>query len=74
MLEPSLEEMLDKEKNPEISSKFELITMITKRARQINNGAEIVVKTNARKPVSIAMWEIYHGKIKPIKKETKRRE
>ncbi len=74
MLEPSLEEMLDKEKNPEISSKFELITMITKRARQINNGAEIVAKTNARKPVSIAMWEIYYGKIKPIKKETKRRE
>lgn len=69
MINPAVEEILDKNKNPEINSKFELITMIAKRAQQINDGAQVLTETGDKKPVSIAMWEIYSGKITPFKKE-----
>lgn len=72
MIDPSIDEILDPKRNLNIESKFELITMISKRAKQINNGAEVLVKTNATKPVTIALQEIYHGKIKPVKKEIKK--
>jgi DNA-directed RNA polymerase subunit omega len=74
MINPSLEEMLNHKKNPEIESKFELINMISKRARQLNDGAEYVVQTEARKPVTKAMWEIQSGKIIPFKKNVKKDE
>ncbi|MFP4499005.1 MAG: DNA-directed RNA polymerase subunit omega [Vulcanimicrobiota bacterium] len=72
MLDPALEEMLDKEINPEIESKFELINMISQRARQVNNNAEIATNADANKPVSLAMWEIYDGMIKPSRRKGRR--
>jgi DNA-directed RNA polymerase subunit omega len=72
MINPSIEEMLNHKKNPEIESKFELINMISRRARQINDGAELLIPSDAKKPVTKAMWEINAGKIVPLKKDPKK--
>lgn len=74
MLEPSVEDLLNEEKNPEITSKFELITMVAKRARQLKNGAQKMIETEKQKPVSIALYEIAEQKIIPVKEPTTRRE
>jgi len=72
MIDPSIDEILDPKKGLNIDSKFELITMVARRARQINNGAKILVDTKDKKPVTIAVQEIFAGKIIPVKKEPKR--
>jgi len=71
MIEPSINELLDPDRGSEILSKFELITVVSKRARQLNDDAEVLVETNSKKPVTIALQEIYSGKIKPVKKVPK---
>ena len=69
MIDPPIEELLDK-----VESKFTLVTLSAKRARQINayfnqlgEGLGAVVPPQvtslARKPLSIAMEEIAAGKV-----------
>lgn len=58
MIEPSLEVLLEK-----VDSKFSLITMISKRARQLNSGYTKLIVTNSVKPVTIALEEIAAGKV-----------
>jgi len=51
----------------QINSCYSIVIAVSKRARQINNGADILVKLKDYrniKPVSIAMQELYEGKIK----------
>ncbi len=69
MVEPSIDELLEEKEEFKIKSKFELITMVSKRAKQINNGAEIMVETHDKKPVTIALQEINAGFIKPLEEE-----
>lgn len=70
MIDPPIEELLDK-----VESKFTLVTLSAKRARQINayfnqlgEGLGAVVPPQvtslARKPLSIAMEEIAAGKVR----------
>ncbi|HUY06297.1 MAG TPA: DNA-directed RNA polymerase subunit omega [Acidimicrobiales bacterium] len=70
MIDPPIEELLDK-----AESKFTLVTLSAKRARQINayfnqlgEGLGAVVPPQvtslARKPLSIAMEEIAAGKVR----------
>lgn len=59
LIQPNLESLLDK-----VDSKFSLITMVTKRVRQLNSGWEPLVENNDYKPVSLALREIEAGKIK----------
>lgn len=70
MIEPPIEELLNK-----VESKFTLVTLSAKRARQINayfnqlgEGLGAVVPPQvtslARKPLSIAMEEIAAGKVR----------
>jgi DNA-directed RNA polymerase subunit omega len=66
MIEPSLEELLEK-----VDSKFSLITMVSKRARQLNTGLPKLVKTNSKKNVTIALEEIAQSKITMTKKKAK---
>jgi DNA-directed RNA polymerase subunit omega len=66
MIEPSLEELLDK-----VDSKFSLITMVSKRARQLNSGFPKLVKTISKKNVTIALEEIAQSKIIMTKKKAK---
>ncbi len=58
MIEPSLEVLLEK-----VDSKFSLITMVSKRARQLNSGYPKLIKTNSVKSVTIALEEIADGKV-----------
>src|ERR1700761_995222 len=69
MIDPPIEDLLDK-----VNSKFTLVTLSSLRARQINSyfnqlgeglGAIVPpqVTSVARKPLSIALEEIYAGKV-----------
>lgn len=71
MIDPPIEELLDR-----TNSKFTLVTLASKRARQINSyfnqlgeglGAIVPpqVTSVARKPLSIALEEIAAGKVLP---------
>ena len=75
MIEPQVEELLELS-----GSKFRLVTLASKRARQINAyfgqlgdglGASIPpqVTSTARKPLSIAFEEIAATKIEPIERD-----
>ncbi|MCL5773998.1 MAG: DNA-directed RNA polymerase subunit omega [Firmicutes bacterium] len=66
LVSPSLDDLLEK-----VASKYELITMVSKRARQINVGSPRLVDTSSAKPVTIAMEEIVQGKIRARMHETK---
>ena len=58
MIFPSL---IDLMKN--MDSKYTLAVVVAKRARQINMGAPRLVKTEVKKPVTVAIQEVYEGKI-----------
>lgn len=58
MLNPSFIELAEKG-----DSRYTLVMLTAKRARQIVEGAEPLLKTNSKKPVSIALEEVITGKI-----------
>ncbi|NLV89063.1 MAG: DNA-directed RNA polymerase subunit omega [Tissierellia bacterium] len=58
MLNPSFKELADKG-----DSRYTLVMLIAKRARRIIDGAEPLIETNSKKPVSIALEEVLEGKI-----------
>lgn len=49
-----------------VNSRYSLVTVISKRARQIVAGEDPLVLTKTTKPVSIAIEEFYDGKVKPV--------
>jgi len=72
MIYPPIEELLDR-----VDSKFSLVTLAARRARQINSyfahlgeaGSKVVppqVSSVARKPLSIGFEEIAADKIVPV--------
>lgn len=44
-------------------SRYSLVMLASKRAKQLVNGSEPLVEINSSKPVSIALEEIMEGKI-----------
>lgn len=48
-----------------VSNRFELVMVATKRARQLANGQEPLVEEENDKPTVIALREIAEGKIGP---------
>lgn len=58
MLYPSIVELLDK-----VDSRYTLVLATSKRARQIIDGASILVKSSSKKPVSIATQELFEDKV-----------
>ncbi|MGH7727935.1 MAG: DNA-directed RNA polymerase subunit omega [Vulcanimicrobiaceae bacterium] len=47
-----------------VDSKFTLVNVVTKRAKQLNNGAPpLTERSNPNKPVSTAFNEVAEGKI-----------
>lgn len=58
MIKPPIDELLEN-----VESRYMLVTIISKRAREIVEGEEILVKTAQLKPVNIAVEEFYDGKI-----------
>ncbi|NYB74142.1 DNA-directed RNA polymerase subunit omega [Sedimentibacter hydroxybenzoicus DSM 7310] len=57
----SIDELIDM-----VDSRYSLVTIISKRARQIIDGSEVMVKTNTIKPVGIAIEEFHEYKYEPI--------
>ncbi|MGH7707176.1 MAG: DNA-directed RNA polymerase subunit omega [Vulcanimicrobiaceae bacterium] len=48
----------------QVDSKFTLVNVVTKRAKQLNNGAPALIQdANPNKPVSTAFDEVSAGKI-----------
>ncbi len=58
MLNPSFIELAEKG-----DSRYTLVILTSKRARQIIEGAVPLVNTSSKKPVSIALEEVIEGKI-----------
>ena len=58
MIKPSLDVLMTK-----VDSKYTLVTLAAKRARQLTDGDEPLVDVDTTKVVSIAMEEIDQGKI-----------
>lgn len=60
MLYPPIDQLLEK-----VDSRFTLVTLVTKRAHQINNKAPILIEhPRSLKPVSAAMEEVFSSKIR----------
>lgn len=58
MIFPSLSDLM---KN--VDSKYTLAVTVAKRARQLTDGASKLVNNNSDKPVTIAIHEVYEGKV-----------
>ena len=63
LVDPNLDVMLHDKR---VGNKFALVTLALKRARQLNDGSPCQVSTSAKKPVSIALYEMYAHKINVI--------
>lgn len=51
---------------PVVQSRYSIVLATAKRARQIIAGAEPLVNSNSHKPLSIAVEELYSGKVKIV--------
>ena len=58
LMKPTLESLMTK-----VDSKYTLVTLAAKRARELTDGDEPLVDVDTTKVVSIAMEEIDQGKI-----------
>ena len=58
LIKPTLESLMTK-----VDSKYTLVTLAAKRARQLTDGDEPLVDVDTTKVVSISMEEIDQGKI-----------
>jgi DNA-directed RNA polymerase subunit omega len=59
MMIPPLEDLLRK-----VDSKYTLVVGAAKRGRQLMEGHPKLVDTRSHKPVTIALQEIFEGKVK----------
>lgn len=67
MLNPSNRQILREEGD----SKYTMVMVVAKRARQIVDGSEPLVETKSNKPVTIALEELLQDKIEYSRTETK---
>ncbi len=71
MMHPSYSELMtvinsdsETDEAPIVNSRYSVVLATSKRARQIIGGAEPFVKADGKKPLSMAVEEIYEGKVK----------
>ena len=78
MIHPSYVELMEKVnenvevgEEPVVNSRYTIVAATAKRARQIIDGAEPLIKYNKKdKPLSIAVNELNEGAIKIINEDT----
>ncbi|MDY5023105.1 MAG: DNA-directed RNA polymerase subunit omega [Blautia sp.] len=79
MIHPSYSELIeaintnseDDDKTMLLNSRYSLVLATSKRARQIIAGAEPLVEGAAgKKPLSVAIDELYKGKVKILAEQT----
>ncbi|MBO7209055.1 MAG: DNA-directed RNA polymerase subunit omega [Clostridia bacterium] len=63
MICPPLSKLTDK-----IESRYSMVIASAKRAREISEGAEVLVECDSKKPVTIAIEEIAEGKVQVLEK------
>jgi DNA-directed RNA polymerase subunit omega len=59
---------------PVVNSRYSIVLATAKRARQIINNSEPLVKSVSEKPLSIAVEELYESKIKIINDDEAKKE
>jgi DNA-directed RNA polymerase subunit omega len=59
---------MNKNNNLQNMEKYQTIVKISKRARQLVDGAEPMLKIKSQNPVMIAMQELEEGKYREAKK------
>ena len=71
MLHPSYTDLMavvnsdvEEGEHPVVQSRYSIVMATSKRARQIIAGDEPLVEGTDKKPLSIAVEELYNGKIK----------
>ncbi len=77
MIHPSYKEMLEAvnsesedDTTPIVSSRYSIVMATAKRARQLVNGAAPTIEdAEGRKPLSVAVDEIYRGTVKILAKD-----
>lgn len=58
MINPSLDVLVEK-----VDSKYTLVVLVAKRAREIMDGQQPLAESKSNKPVTIALEEVAQGKI-----------
>lgn len=58
MINPSIVNLLEK-----VDDRYSLVTITSKRSRQLIDGAKPLVDIDSAKPVTVAINEIHEGKI-----------
>lgn len=73
MIHPSYSELMnvinsevEPGEQPPVQSRYSIVIATSKRARQIIDGAPTYVSGNGKKPLSVAVEELYEGKVKIV--------
>ena len=76
MIHPSYKELIevinngqDMDEAPLVTSRYSVVLATSKRARQLIAGAEPMVKTRGKKALSVAVDEVYKGKVNILPSE-----
>ena len=78
MLHPSYTDLMEvinsdveEGEQPVVSSRYSIVIAAAKRARQIIAGSEPLVDGRNKKPLSIAVEELYKGKVKILRRSAR---
>ena len=81
MLHPSYVDLIsavnsgvEEGEDPVVNSRYSIVMAAAKRARQIIAGDEKLVDGREQKPLSVAVEELYQGKVKILSEEEEEKE
>ena len=73
MIHPSYSDLMEvanseveQGEHPVVQSRYSIVLATAKRARQIIAGEEALIESTGKKPLSTAVDELYHGKVKIV--------
>lgn len=73
MLHPSYTDLMavvnsdvEQGEHPVVNSRYSIVLATAKRAREIIGGQEPLIDTTSDKPLSVAVEELYNGKVKIV--------
>lgn len=76
MLHPSYTDLInvvnkevEEGEEPVVNSRYSIVIATAKRARQIIGGEEALVESEGRKPLSVAIDELYQSKVKIVSED-----
>ncbi len=76
MLHPSYTDLinaankgLEQGEQPLVQSRYSIVIATAKRARQLVDGARSEVRTKGRKPLSVAIDELYNSHVKIVSED-----